>query len=179
MNIFVLNSGRCGSTTWIQACQHIDNYTAAHESRAHLLGASRLDYPPAHIEADNRLSWLLGRLEQRYGKDAFYVHLRRERAATAASFERRAGFGIMRAYRDGILLGADSGLSDRAVAEDYLETIESNIALFLRDKPQQMSARLETAADDFRRFWQAIGAQGDLDAALSEFDTRYNSSAET
>ncbi len=56
MDVFVLCTGRCGSTTFIKACAHITNYTAAHESRTGLLGSDRLDYPGKHIEADNRLS---------------------------------------------------------------------------------------------------------------------------
>ncbi|MEW8461604.1 MAG: hypothetical protein AB2653_14955 [Candidatus Thiodiazotropha endolucinida] len=77
MNIFILNAGRCGSTTFVQACQHISNYSAAHESRSTLTGKQRLSYPDNHIEADNRLCWLLGRLEREYGNDAYYVHLTR------------------------------------------------------------------------------------------------------
>lgn len=78
MNVFVLSTGRCGSTTFVKACEHITNFSAAHESRTGLLGAARLDYAGNHIEADNRLSWLLGRLDRTYGNAAFYVHLRRD-----------------------------------------------------------------------------------------------------
>ena len=34
MRVFVLCTGRSGSTTFVRACQHIDNYTASHESTA-------------------------------------------------------------------------------------------------------------------------------------------------
>ncbi|MES9978612.1 MAG: hypothetical protein ABW107_07665, partial [Candidatus Thiodiazotropha sp. 6PLUC5] len=67
MNIFILNSGRCGSTTFIKACEHITNYTTGHETRAHLTGDKRIDYPDNHIEADNRLSWILGRIDNKFG----------------------------------------------------------------------------------------------------------------
>ena len=91
MNVFVLNSGRCGSMTFIRACRHIRNYSAGHESRVQLLGEQRLAYAPDHIEADNRLCWLLGRLDAAYGEHAYYVHLSREPAATAVSSTRSAG----------------------------------------------------------------------------------------
>jgi hypothetical protein len=177
MNIFVLNSGRCGSTTFIQACRHIENFSAGHETRIHLVGPARLAYPDRHIEADNRLSWLLGRLDLAYGDDAWYVHLTRERDATAASFARRAGFGIMKAYREGILLDGEPDQTAQALALDYLDTVAANIELFLRDKPRRMDFRLERAGADFTAFWHWIGAQGDLDAALAEWDTRHNASA--
>ena len=44
-----------------------------------MIGPERLDYPDQHIESDNRLAWYAGRLEKRYGDDAFYVHLKRDR----------------------------------------------------------------------------------------------------
>jgi hypothetical protein len=35
---------------------------------------------------------------------------------------------------------------------------------------------LENLEEDFQRFWQAIGAEGDLEAALAELKIRYNRS---
>jgi hypothetical protein len=177
MNIFILNTGRCGSMTFVAACRHIDNYSTGHESRVQLLGAERLAYPPRHIEADNRLSWLLGRLDAAYGDNAYYVHLTRDRAKVAASFARRADFGIMKAYREGILLheGAELASAD-AMARDYIDTVEANIAHFLKDKRHKIDFRLESAKEDFRRFWHWIGATGDIEQALAEWDTRHNAS---
>jgi hypothetical protein len=176
MNIFVLNSGRCGSTTFIQACSHIQNYSCGHESRITQLGSMRMAYPLRHIEADNRLSWLLGRLDRVYGNDAYYVHLMRDSEAVIASFERRYSFGIMQAYREGILLGGEPGQSSREQAVDYLDTIESNIRLFLKDKSHWMPFRLEMAKADFAQFWEWIGAKGDLELALAAWDIKYNAS---
>ncbi len=177
MNVFVLNSGRCGSATFIKACRHISNFSAGHESLATRLGAERLAYPPRHIEADNRLSWLLGRLDDAYGAGAYYVHQTRALAPTAASFSRRftLDIGIMPAYQHGILMGAE-GAEPLAVAKDYLHTIDSNIRHFLRDKPHQMHFSLETAQADFARFWEWIGAEGDKQAALAEWHVRHNAS---
>lgn len=177
MNVFVLNTGRCGSTTFIKACQHLENFTAAHESLSSEIARHRLDYPEHHIEADNRLSWMLGRLERAYGDRAFYVHLSRNREDTARSFARREGFGIMQAYREGILMGAGEAISAYDLALDYIDTVEANIQAFLKDKPRQMVFRLEHAQEDFRRFWQHIGARGDLEKALAEWAINYNASA--
>lgn len=179
MNVFILNSGRCASTTFIQACRHITNFSAGHESRLRLIGPARLAYPENHIEADNRLSWLLGRLDAAYGDRARYVHLSRARDATAASFAQRADFGIMKAYREGLLLDGEPGQSHLDLAHDYLDTVEANIDMFLRNKSQTRVFRLEHARRDFTDFWSWIGAQGDLTAALAEWDTRYNASGRT
>jgi hypothetical protein len=152
------------------------NYSAGHESRIRLLGDARLAYPTQHIEADNRLSWLLGRLDRTYGDSAWYVHLSRERAATAVSFAKRQPFGIMKAYREGILLEGEAGQTANDLACDYIDTVTANIDLFLKDKHHTMAFNLENARADFARFWHWIDAQGDLDKALSEWDSRYNAS---
>lgn len=39
-----------------------------------------------------------------------------------------------------------------------------------------MSFSLESAKDGFRLFWEMIGAEGELDKALSEWDINYNAS---
>ncbi|MBE9167464.1 hypothetical protein IQ238_07980 [Pleurocapsales cyanobacterium LEGE 06147] len=175
MNIFVLNTGRCGSTTFIKACQHITNFTSAHESRTMLLGDARFQYPEDHIEADNRLSWLLGRLERYYGKEAIYVHLKRNDRDVAKSLVKRAG-GIFAVYKNDILLGLPKDSNPMDVSLDYCDTVNSNIDLFLKDKPNWMSFALENAKEDFQKFWNFIGAEGDIEAALSEFDITYNAS---
>ena len=176
MNVFILNTGRCGSLTFIRACSHIRNFTSGHESRSGLPGPERLQYPADHIEADNRLSWLLGRLDREYGTEAFYVHLQRDAEAVARSFIARYDSGIMRAYRTTILMRKAGGADPLEVARDYCDTVNSNIEMFLRGKPYQMVFNIEAAASQFPIFWQRIGAQGHLEAALAEFTVRHNSS---
>ena len=174
MNVFILCTGRCGSQTFVKACNHVTNYSAGHETRARLVGAAKFAYPADHIEADNRLSWHLGRLEAAFGDDAFYVHLHRDRAAVIASYAQRwaAVGGIMPAYRNGVLrAGPNSRL---ATAEDFVATVEANITRFLRDKSKTMSVAAEEAADWFPTFWQRIGAAGDIERAMAEWTHRHN-----
>jgi hypothetical protein len=127
MNIFILNSGRCGSSTFIKACQHITNYTSAHESLLTEVGEKRLNYPENHIEADNRLSWLLGRLDEKFGDDAYYVYLSRNKTDVVNSFCKRLNFGILKAYEQGVLMHEKHMLPADEIASDYIETIDSNI----------------------------------------------------
>ncbi len=177
MNVFILNTGRCGSTTFIKACQHISNYSSAHESRCHLLGKARFAYPVDHIEADNRLAWFLGKLDHYYGDAALYVHLKRNRDATAHSYTGRMfPGGIIPAYRQGILQFLPEDVPLMSVCQDYYDTVNSNIELFLKDKSRKMEFKLENARRDFRKFWELVQAQGDRDAALAEFNTAYNAS---
>lgn len=176
MNVFVLCTGRCGSTTFIEACRHIRNFTAGHETRAGELGDARFAYPTAHIEADNRLAWVLGRLEEAYGDRAVYVHLTRDPEATAQSFLRRYGTGIIEAYASGILMGRSPSADRLAICRDYVQTVTANIEQFLRRQSSVLSVHLATIHEDFERFWAAIGAEGDRAAARATWQVRYNRS---
>jgi hypothetical protein len=176
MNVFVLCTGRCGSVTFAHACGHIRHFTIGHESRCARLGDDRFAYPSHHIEVDNRLAWLLGRLDARFGDEARYVHLHRDPEATARSFSRRFG-GIMAAYRGGgILAGIPNTVDHLDVARDFVHTVTMNIRQFLRDKSYVMNIRFEEAAGRFPEFCDWIGAEVDLDAALAEFAVTRNAS---
>ena len=160
-NIFVLNTGRCGSTTFSKACEHLNNYSSGHETRTSLIGAERFAYPDYHIEADNRLSWLLGRLERAYGDNAFYVYLERDADNTAKSFAKRKG-GRMAFYRGGGVIKGYKKTDDFAIAKDYVDTVTENIRVFLKNKSNKMDFRLENAKIDFLQFIKIVGATGNL-----------------
>lgn len=164
----------------IRACAHFTNYTAGHETRTHLPGERRFDYPPSHIEADNRLSWLLGRLDRHFGDRATYVHLQRDPEEVAQSFRERAKQGIFKAYSRDILARSETKASYVAKithARDLVDTINENINLFLRDKTHVREIHVDRFAADFRDFAEWIGARGDLTAAEAELETRHNAGA--
>lgn len=173
MRVFVLTTGRSASTTFARACTHIENFSVGHESRWGLVGKDRLDYADQHIEVDNRLAWLLGRLDERCGEEALFVHLVRDREAVAHSYcRRRLGReSIIRAYSHGILYRSQTTLQD---CLDYYDTVNANIRLFLKDKTRVQLFDPAQAEQDFRIFWHSIGAQGDLIAALAEWQVIYN-----
>lgn len=174
MNVFVLSTGRCGSVTFTKACSHISNFSAAHESRARIVGDAHFDYPDNHIEIDNRLTWFLGRIDQKYGTESYYVHLIRDQQKVAESYRKRFGSGIVRAYTRGMMMGRHPKSEAMDICMDYWKTANANISLFLKDKPNQMEIRLETARTQFAEFWNWIGAEGDLTSALEEWSVSHN-----
>lgn len=186
MRVFVLNTGRCGSMTTIRACEHLTNYTAGHETRTGVIGDGRFDYPDRHVEADNRLSWLLGELGERFGDGPLYVHLRRDPEQVAASFLRRwrswsrnpAGSSVVRAFAHGLVIhNQEWPESERHdVCRFYVRTVTKNIDAFLAARPNTMTVWLEDAATWLPTLWDRIGGEGDLDAALAEFGVRHNAS---
>jgi hypothetical protein len=181
MRVFILSTGRCGSSSFIKACNHITNYSAGHETKVRKLGNERFNYPIQHIEADNRLSWHLGELNKLFGDDPFYVHLKRNRDKVAKSFSRRlfTPTSIMDSYAEGIKMMPAEELSapERLqMSYDYIDTVNANIQYFLEDKSKKMVINLESIKEDFPEFWDRIEAQGNLDKALKEFSVSHNAS---
>lgn len=183
MRVFILCTGRCGSTTIIKACKHIKNYSAGHETLSKQIGSARFEYPDNHIEADNRLSWFLGSLNGQFGNNAIYIHLIRNKEETVNSFNKRwkTGVSIIKAFAEGILMRPISQLNDiekKAICAHYYETVNANIEHFLKDKDKKLIIRLENIKEDFLSFWHLIAAEGSIDQALNEFDILYNKSEE-
>lgn len=180
MRVFVLSTGRCGSTTFERACSHITNFTAGHETRRGYLFDRRFAYPDQHIESDNRLSWFLGGLDARFDPEhTRYVHLTRDPRRVARSYAQRWDTpfrsSMMRAFAHGIMIRREWRPEQRVrVARFYVATVTANIRAFLKGQTHTMEFPLEDAKTLFPRFWDWIGAEGDLDAALAEFDVRYN-----
>lgn len=180
-HVFVLSVGRCGSVTFAKACSHIGNYTAGHETNSWVIGNERLEYPTAHIEVDNKLSWMLGQLDAKYGNTAFYVHLKREKTSVVKSWNKRwrLSFSGIRFFAEGVLSNIPGLLSEKEkikISEQHYDTVNANIDLFLKDKTNVITIRFEDAAKGFAEFWQQIGAEGDKEAALNEFKIKHNAS---
>lgn len=111
---------------------------------------------------------------KKYGDEAFYVHLKRNRRDTAKSFVKRYEKGIIEAYKKIVPV---TGRAPIDVCRHYWDKVNSNIDLFLESKSKKMSFQLETAEEDFRKFWDQIGATGNLSSALDEWGREYNASS--
>lgn len=180
-NVFVLNAGRSGSTSFAKACAHISNYTSGHETKSWQVGAARLNYPTEHIEVDNKLSWMLGLLDAKYGDDAFYVYLIRDRSKVVSSWNQlwNHSFSNIRFFAEGVLSNIPGLLSEAEklqISEHHYDAVNANIKLFLKDKTNVITIQFEDIENGFRQFWEEIGAEGDLQAALNEFKVKHNAS---
>ena len=179
MNVFVLCAGRCGSVSFSRACDHLTNFSSGHESLAvSVYGLDRFRYSDNHVEVDNRLSFFLGDLGERF-PDAVFVHLVRDSGAAAASLLKRWGEpeGIVHAFARGVLMRADEWPErDRlGVCEFYVDTVNANIREFLVGR-EHVTVRLENVKQDFAYFLDWVEAEGDLEGALAEWDVYHNAS---
>lgn len=171
MRIFVLTTGRAASTTFAQACVHLEGMTASHESRSQLI-EGRLDYPDNHVEVDNRLAWFLGSLDRLYDDaDTFYVWLRRDRAAVSQSYSKRwfVRQSLVRAFHHGILMrkGVPTAPERLDSCDLCMRTIEDNIEFFLKGRSNSCVVTVENLQEDFQRFVQRVGLPCDLERALA------------
>ena len=175
-HVFVLCTGRCGSVTFAKACEHFSNFTSGHETRVTKLGDDRTDFPSGHIEVDNRLAWFLGRLQAKYGDRAFYVHLTRDEAEVGASYDRRWHHhgSLIQAFDQGVMRHE---LPHEHAGGELARTINENIRSFLRDKPHQMTIDIRDIQKRFPEFIERVGAAGDLETAIAEFDNQHNATS--
>lgn len=173
--VFVLCSGRCGSVTLAKALGQASNFTVGHETHMATAGPARLAYPAQHIEIDNRLAFMLGRLHATYGDAPLYVHLTRDPAACAESYAKRFFPGLLLfAWARGIHVGMPDTLDLPMLARDLVDNMNANIRDFITHRPHVAHIRVEHFAEDVSALWNRIGAEGDLAAALQCLASRHN-----
>ncbi|MCK0536100.1 hypothetical protein [Alcanivorax quisquiliarum] len=175
--VLALSAGRAGSKTFANACSYITNYTSGHETRLAMPAAEKINYPDFHIESDNRLSWMLGLLNERLSDSVFYVYLYRDEEKIARSYNRRWAVknGIMPAYAQGVLMMPTSR-NDIVTCRDYVSCVHANIKMFLKDK-QYVVIDIDNPQEGFECFWEKISAQGDKKKALQAFEQADNTSS--
>ena len=184
MNIFVICTGRNGSSTLAKACSHIVNYSSGHETRCMAIGNERLDYPKNHIEIDNRLCFYLGSLDKKYGDNAFYVHLIRDEEKVIDSFNKRwadTNHSIIFAFAKTIKFLIPDALDETTkyeISKEYVQITKDNIEFFLKGKTNKIQIRLENFKEDFCEFWKWIGAEGNLELAIKELQKNHNASVD-
>ncbi|MCK7598007.1 hypothetical protein M0G74_12055 [Microbulbifer sp. CAU 1566] len=175
MRIFVLTTGRSGSTTFEEACTHIDGMTSGHEIHAGMI-EGRLQYPDNHIESDNRLVWFLGTLDRIYDdKDTFYVHLTRDHDKIARSYRDRwqGAICIARHFYHGTLMCRRKPDMAQALQACRLmvDTVADNVTFFLSRRQNWVEVRMEHLEEDFFKFMDAAGLKGDRDKILGALRT--------
>lgn len=84
----------------------------------------------------------------------------------------------IRGYAKGMMMGKHPKSTAMALCLDYCKTANNNIACFLKDKPRRLNFQLEDARSDFPKFWEMIGAKGDYEKAIKEWEIAHNKTPE-
>lgn len=164
MRIFVVGTGRCGTVTFSKAASHATNYTVGHESKAGRV--ADWEYPDNHIEVSSQLVIAIPILREIY-PDAKWVWMIRDRDECVKSLARLDAmdafsfvfFQQKRPYRIEVASAVYdllNGLCD--------ECLPRNRMVFL----------LRDAKESWKRTWTNMWCEGDFDASLKEWDTKYN-----
>lgn len=175
MRAFVLGTGRCGTTTFFQACSAITNYTVGHETKAKEW-KNRLGFPDQHIEIDHRLAWFLGTIDIMYRDEPVYVHLTRNPEKVARSWAAKSGHkpGQAATWSETVIYQPESKIKPLDAARLMVESVNHNIDLFLKDKTKVVRMRIEDPHDAFDEFWDLIGATGNKRKAHEELKVKHN-----
>ena len=175
MNIFVLSTGRAGSTTFSKACAHLDNYTVSHGCKFTNACDLTFNYPDNHIAVDNRFVDHLNTLNNLYQKDVLYIILHRnlkEQAESLKKLDEKNKYLSLDSC-EGVLSYEDYLIKQDEKIADFLYT---NYELPYRYKVEHnfLDFNLSLAKDNFDYFWHLINGKGNLTEALDEWDIKYN-----
>ena len=179
MRVFVTGTGRCGSVTFSRACRHITNYTGGHETHTNKRFAKKrigdilnLEYPDNHIEVSPQMAIQIPLLRDKY-PDAKWVHLiRTDRDACARSLCARSDMVAFATYNF-LNENPDPVAVSYAVYDTMRAIVDASLAI-ASHHDQAIRMHLETIKTEWDLFWSWIGAEGDFDASLAEWDRRYN-----
>lgn len=177
MRIFVVGTGRCGTSTFYHAACHATNYTVGHESRAGTINDYL--YPDHRIEVSSHLAFAVPVLRAthsiaRIGASGGcrFVHLIRELASCVSSMAavreaiRSLAFGIAEGN-----VNTQSGKDFRRWAAWLYDLVNANIAATAADA---FRLELERAEERWLDCWEFMGCEGDFEASLAEWRWKYN-----
>lgn len=163
MNIFVVGTGRCGTTSFAEACRYMSSFTVGHETNA--VG---LRYPTNHIEVNSQLTWRTPALIQKY-PEALWVHLIRERESCAESIAQMGGgsvvAGLQQLYPS---LYPDDPLEAARIFYDMANDV------IVATIPRRKILFLETIQEEWPSFWKWACAEGDYDGSLASWSVKKN-----
>lgn len=174
MRVFVFGTGRCGTVCFAAACRHATNYTVLNET-----WTSTYQWAEQSIEVNPQLRPVIPFILREY-PDARFVWLKRDYERVVESFE-RLGQGVWLTTWWAICntVRPENQRTAAAIAVDQMLR-DCEYAFSLVPEAQRMMLELERIKEpnQFPAFWQWIGAEGDLQAALTTFDIPLNTSAE-
>lgn len=168
-NVFVVGTGRCGTTTFAAACRYATNKTVSREGQAG--GVYQLDkYPDSHIEVDAPLAFWMPRLRLLYPGCRF-VHLVRyaDRDGCLASMVTHDP-DICRFFGQMVYHFADCEPMDGAAA--LYEIVNDMIG-----GPDVLRVRLREVKERWGQVWEWMECEGNFEQSREEWNVRHNSSS--
>lgn len=182
-NVFIVGTGRCGTTTFARACHWITNYSSGHETTVGVTSwEKKLRFGPKHIESDPHIVWYFPQILRKYPQ-ALYVHLKRNRDDVVKSWLNRYS-DITRGPEGYVNLHFQCNPpyskllpeNKRRALGVFYDSIIGHIEFAFATLPpeQTRTYQLEQLDQQFPEFWRYIEAQGDLENAILTCRKRHN-----
>lgn len=164
--IFVVGTGRCGTTTFARACENARNRTVGHETCAGKVYS--FEYPQKHIEVDAPLVFRMNDL-RRLNPGCRFVHLiRTDRAACIESMVRYDP-EICRAFGWMVYHFAEcDALTGAAALYDTITRIPKGNDV--------LTVSLESIKENWSKCWEWMGCEGDFIKSLETWEHKFNAS---
>ncbi len=169
MRIFIVGTGRSGTSTIWQACRTIPGMQAGHESHVGTENVGNWDYPENHIEVSSQLIIGLPILKRKY-PDALWVHVIREREACVSSLARQVGPAMDWFAHQWWMFTA--GVDRWAAAAAFYDSMNLTIVDLLPDDP--FTFHIERAHEQWPEFLRWAGLDCDPGPGQERLRRRYN-----
>lgn len=173
-NVFVTGIGRCGTYSFMKACEFFTNYNTGHETPT-----SRFEYGDDWIEVSPHIRHCIREIVVKY-PEAKWIHLLREREDNVVSLMNLEEGKIMMCYRE---LRPSSIIPDtlRNTAEIYYRDenriIEDQLKLYV-PPVNQMQMKLDSIKPQWKSFMEFVGAEGSFEDSVNSWNTPYNTTAQ-
>lgn len=168
MRVFVVGTGRCGTSTFYQAARTLEGFTAGHESTAGHLPS--WEFPDHHIEVASQLVYGIPWLRRRY-PEALFVHLVRDREPCVRSLARQCWDSMAAFSRQWFLCDHPADVA-MAAAQFYDLTNELIVALCPPERT--MRIRMEELRQQWPEFCRRIGTEWNRELADDILGRSYN-----
>lgn len=174
MRVFVVGTGRSGTSTAYHALQHVAKHTVGHESRAGIL--LHHEYPENHIEVSSQLIPEIVQLALQY-PNAKWIWLKRGKSATVRSIatqcpDAMAAYGFQ--WFQVVVKKEEPRRSEQLlqIAELYYDAMYSLLSSLL--PTDAYCLHIETIKDQWEACWKYHAWEGDFQASLSAWNRHYN-----
>lgn len=168
MRVFVVGTGRCGTSTFYQAAKSIEGYTCGHESEAARIPS--WTFPDNHVEVAAQLVYAIPLVLEKY-PDSKWVHLIREREACVDSLAHQV-WASMAAFAQQWFM-CDHPADVVKTAAKFYDMTNALIPALVPEK-QLMTIHLETLRRQWPDFCTWIGARYFGDVVDEVFEKRFN-----
>ena len=168
MRVFVVGTGRCGTSTFYHACRHIHNYEAYHEPNS-----GQVDSFETEDQVINVSSQFVVRIPELLKKypESKWIHLIRNRDQCVESLAKCCPVEMDGYVRQWCQI-FQCNLT--RASQFYYDSINSMIELMLRNQ-SCLTMNLPIRRPAWMTFWSFVGAQGDFESSLREWESCYNS----